>query len=100
MKETGPLAVPPELRSSLLDLMRDRFTPEPEPPLKIRPSSRYHSRIDSMVSSTARMKHAETCCGEAVPTLNQTGELNAKIWCTRAWVSSCSKISASSAVAK
>src|SRR6266699_4210606 len=56
MKETGPLAVPPELSSSLLDRMRDRFTPEPEPPLKIRPSSLYHSRIESIVSSTARMK--------------------------------------------
>src|ERR1700691_2656790 len=80
MKLTGPLAVPPEVRSSLLDLIRDRLTPAPEPPLKIRPSSRYHSRMESIVSSTARMKHALTCCGEAVPTLNQTGELNAKIW--------------------
>src|SRR6516162_2553807 len=56
MNETGPLAVPPEESSSLLDRIRDRLTPEPEPPLKIRPSSRYHSRIESMVSSTARMK--------------------------------------------
>src|ERR1700761_742081 len=80
MNETGPLAVPPELSSSLLDLILLRLTPEPEPPLKIRPSSRYHSRIDSMVSSTARMKHADTCCGEAVPTLNQTGELKLNIW--------------------
>src|SRR5580700_7402357 len=56
MKLTGPLAVPPELSSSLLDLMRDKLTPAPEPPLKMRPSSRYHSRIESIVSSTARMK--------------------------------------------
>src|SRR5580698_7470949 len=56
MKETGPLAVPPEVSSSLLERILDRFTPAPEPPLKIRPSSRYHSRIESMVSSTARMK--------------------------------------------
>src|SRR6266568_6208422 len=56
MKETGPLAVPPEVSSSLLDRIRERFTPEPEPPLKIRPSSLYHSRIESIVSSTARMK--------------------------------------------
>src|SRR6266567_3710941 len=54
--ETGPLAVPPEDSSSLLDRILDRFTPAPEPPLKIRPSSRYHSRIESIVSSTARMK--------------------------------------------
>src|SRR5450755_2497309 len=78
MKETGPLAVPPELSSSLLDRSRDRLTPAPEPPLKIRPSSRYHSRMESIVSSTARMKHAETCCGDVVPTLNQTGELKLK----------------------
>src|ERR1700749_2400396 len=88
MKETGPLAVPPEDSSSLLDRIRERFTPEPEPPLKIRPSSLYHSRMESMVSSTARMKHALTCCGDWVPTLNQTGELKLKIWWTRACLSS------------
>ena len=100
MKETGPLAVPPEDSSSLLDRILDRLTPAPEPPLKISPSSRYQSRIASMVSSTARMKHADTCCGEAVPTLNQTGELKLKIWWIRAYLSSWSKISASSSVAK
>ena len=62
MKDTGPLAVPPEDSSSLLDRILDRLTPAPEPPLKIRPSSRYHSRMASMVSSTERMKHALTCC--------------------------------------
>ena len=80
MKDTGPLAVPPELSSSLLDRSRDRFTPAPEPPLKIRPSSLYQSRMESIVSSTARMKHADTCCGDGVPTLNQTGELKLKTW--------------------
>src|SRR5262252_7693890 len=100
MKLTGPLAVPPELSSSLLDRIRDRFTPAPEPPLKIRPSSRYQSRIESIVSSTARMKHALTCWGEVVPTLNQTGELKAKIWWIKAYLSSWSKISASSSEAK
>src|SRR6516164_9751643 len=60
MKETGPLAVPPEDSSSLLDRILDRLTPAPEPPLKIRPSSRYHSRIASMVSSTERMKQLWT----------------------------------------
>src|SRR6266581_3893451 len=79
MKETGPLAVPPEDNSSLLDRILDRLTPAPEPPLKISPSSRYHSRMASMVSSTARIKHADTCFGDAVPTLNQTGELKLKI---------------------
>src|SRR6201986_5537070 len=75
MNETGPEAVPPEESSSLDERIRERFRPAPEPPLKIRPSSRYQLRIESMVSSTARMKHAETCCGERVPTLNHTGEL-------------------------
>src|SRR5580692_2329233 len=56
MNETGPLAVPPEESSSLEDRIRDRLTPAPEPPLKIRPSSLYQSRIESIVSSTARMK--------------------------------------------
>src|SRR6478609_2865182 len=84
MKETGPLAVPPEDNSSLLDLILDRLTPAPEPPLKISPSSRYHSRMASIVSSTDRIKHALTCCFEVVPTLNQTGELKLKIWWTRA----------------
>ena len=46
MKQTGPLAVPPEDSSSLLERIRDRLTPAPEPPLKIRPSSLYQSRID------------------------------------------------------
>ena len=53
MNETGPEAVPPEDSSSLDDRMRDRFSPAPEPPLKISPSSRYQFRIESMVSSTA-----------------------------------------------
>src|SRR5580658_2904060 len=100
MNDTGPLAVPPEESSSLLDRILDRLTPAPEPPLKIRPSSRYQSRMASMVSSTARMKHALTCCGDVVPTLNQTGELKLKIWWIRACLSSWSKISASSSEAK
>src|SRR5580692_1970955 len=79
MNETGPLAVPPEDSSSLLDRILDRLTPAPDPPLKIRPSSRYQSRMASIVSSTARIKHADTCCFDAVPTLNQTGELKEKI---------------------
>src|SRR5918997_3553565 len=95
MNETGPDAVPPELSSSLDERIRERLRPAPEPPLKMKPSSRYQFRIESIESSTERMKHAETCCGEGVPTLNQTGELNAKYWCTSSQVSSCSKVSAS-----
>src|SRR3954466_10065087 len=100
MKETGPEAVPPEESSSLEERMRERLSPAPEPPLKIRPSSRYQLRIESIVSSTARMKQALTCWGEAVPTLNQTGELKLNTWCSSIQVSSCSKISASPSEAK
>src|SRR6478735_272080 len=100
MKETGPDAVPPELSSSLEERIRERFRPAPEPPLKMKPSSLYQFRIESMESSTERMKQAETCCGEAVPTLNQTGELNEKCWCSSSQVSSCSHSSASAGAAK
>jgi len=100
MKEMGPLAVPPEDSSSLEERMRERFRPAPEPPLKIIPSSRYQLRIDSMVSSTERMKQALTCWGEGVPTLNHTGLLNEKTWFRSIQVSSCSKTVASSSVAK
>ena len=100
MKDTGPDAVPPELSSSLEERMRERFRPAPEPPLKMNPSSLYQLRIDSMESSTLRMKQAETCCGEWVPTLNHTGELKEKYWCSSSQVSSSPKISASRSVAK
>src|SRR6195952_943189 len=100
MNETGPEAVPPEESSSLLERIRERLMPEPEPPLKIRPSSRYQFRIESMLSSTARMKQADTCCFDEVPTLNQTGELKLNTWCSSIQVSSCSKIVASSVVRK
>src|SRR3978361_1285233 len=95
MKLTGPLAVPPEDSSSFEARIRERLRPAPEPPLKIRPSSRYQFRIESIWSSTARMKQALTCCGALVPTLNQTGELKLKYWCSSIQVSSCSKIAAS-----
>ena len=63
MKLTGPDAVPPPCSSSALERIRDRLMPEPEPPLKMTPSSRYQLRIESIVSSTARMKQAEACWG-------------------------------------
>src|SRR4051795_6058153 len=76
MKLTGPLAVPPPLRPSELDRMLLRLMPEPEPPLKIVPSSRYQLRMPSIVSSTARMKHADACAGAPLtPMLNHTGLL-------------------------
>src|SRR5690349_684449 len=100
MNETGPLAVPPLESSSLEERMRERLRPAPEPPLKMKPSSLYQFRIESIESSTDRMKQAETCWGLGVPTLNQTGELKEKYWLTSSQVSSCSKSSASAGVAK
>ena len=84
MKETGPEAVPPEESSSLEERMRERLRPAPEPPLKMNPSSLYQLRIESIESSTERMKQAETCCGLLVPTLNHTGELKQNTWCSSA----------------
>src|SRR5215470_18325019 len=75
MKETGPDAVPPPPSRSFDERSRERFTPDPDPPLKITPSFRYQSRIESMVSSTERMKQAEHCGLGSTPMLNQTGLL-------------------------
>src|SRR5215470_13394673 len=100
MNETGPEAVPPLDSNSRLERIRERFTPAPEPPLKMNPSSLYQLRIESIESSTDRMKHAETCCGAGVPTLNQTGELKLNTWCSSIQVSSCSNTSASAAARK
>jgi hypothetical protein len=57
--------------------------PEPEPPRKIIPSLVFQERIDSIVSSTERMKQAEHCGCSSKPTLNHTGELKAAIWWSR-----------------
>ena len=53
------------------------------------PSSRYQLRIESIVSSTDRMKHALACWGTpATPMLNHTGLLKAARWVTRMYFSS------------
>src|ERR687892_2858861 len=98
MNDTGPDAVPPERRRSLEDLSVERLIPEPEPCLKMRPSSTYQLRIERISSSTERMKHAATCSSPfgRHPTLNHTGELNAAFWVTRRWVSSSRKTAPSS----
>src|SRR5271154_742872 len=78
MNDTGPEAVPPPCNLSTEARILERLTPAPEPPLKMIPSSRYQLRIESIESSTARMKHALPCCGTpCTPMLNHTGELNA-----------------------
>jgi hypothetical protein len=84
----------------LEERIRDRFTPDPEPPLKIVPSSTYQLRMELIVSSTDRMKQAEHCGCGSTPTLNQTGELKAAFWLTRRWVSSALNTSADSSSAK
>jgi hypothetical protein len=101
MNETGPLAVPPPLTRSFEERSVDRLIPEPDPPLKIVPSSTYQLRIEDMWSSTARMKHAEHCCDvSGTPRLNQTGELNAAFCVTIRCESSSEKTWASWSVAK
>ena len=101
MKLTGPLAVPPPASDSFEERILDRLMPEPDPPLKIVPSSTYQLRIELMRSSTARMKQAEHCWGvSGTPTLNHTGELKAAFWVTIRWVSSSANTLASSSLAK
>ena len=60
--------------------MLERFEPVPEPYLKSIPSVLARPRIESMVSCTELMKHAEHCGFGSMPTLNQTGELKDAIW--------------------
>src|ERR1019366_5441267 len=76
MKLTGPDAVPPPTSSSFDERSGDRFVPVPEPYLNSMPSVLARPRIDSIVSSTLLMKHAEHCGSVSMPTLNHTGELN------------------------
>src|SRR5580693_6835569 len=79
MKLTGPDAVPPLVSGSLEPRIFDRLIPEPEPPRKILPSLVFQARIESISSSTDRMKQALHCGLSSNPTLNHTGELKAAI---------------------
>jgi hypothetical protein len=85
MKLTGPEAIPPLERGSIEPRILERLIPEPDPPLKMIPSLVFQARIESMSSSTLRMKQAEACSwpGGFQPTLNQTGLLKAAFWLTR-----------------
>src|SRR5262249_39140260 len=76
IKESGPEAIPPLESCSCEPRIFDKLTPEPEPPLKIMPSWRYHSRMDSIESSTAMMKQAGARGLSSTPKLNHTGLLN------------------------
>src|ERR1700710_165050 len=86
MNDTGPLAVPLLLSGSIDPRILERLIPEPEPPRKIRPSFVFQSRIDSIESSTERMKQADIwflgLSSGCQPQLNHTGELKAAIWCS------------------
>src|SRR3954451_1672123 len=96
MKLTGPDAVPPPFSNSYDERILDRLIPEPDPPLKIVPSSTYQLRIESIVSSTARMKQADACCGTPVtPMLNHTGLLNAAFCAAIRCFNSALKVAAS-----
>src|SRR5688572_7706152 len=83
MNDTGPEAVPPLASGSIDPRIFERLMPEPEPPRKMRPSRVFQSRIESMLSSTLKMKQAEHCGCSSKPTLNHTGELNAASWLSR-----------------
>src|SRR6202043_4173703 len=81
MKLTGPEAMPPPDKVSLLPRKVEKFVPVPEPHLNNMPSVRVRPMIDSMLSCTELMKQAEHCGLGCTPTLNQTGELKA-IFCS------------------
>src|SRR5580658_5040908 len=61
MKLSGPEARPPPDSSPSSSRRLDKFDPVPEPHLKSMPSVFARSRIDSSVSPTELMKHAEHC---------------------------------------
>src|SRR5215217_6396508 len=88
MNETGPEAVPPPASSSFDERIAERLLPVPEPNLNSMPSVFARPRMDSIVSSTALMKHAEHCGAFSKPQLNQTGLLNAAFWCTSRYLRS------------
>src|ERR687898_2780552 len=94
MNETGPDAVPPPASSSFDERIAERLLPVPEPNLNSMPSVLASPRIDSIVSSTELIKHAEHCGAFSKPQLNQTGLLNAAFCstsrCLRSSLNACS----------
>src|SRR5581483_10929548 len=69
MKLSGPDARPPPERMPSSSRNVDRFVPVPEPHLNNIPSVFARSRIDSSVSPTELMKHAEHC-GRVSPSIS------------------------------
>src|SRR5215216_1389538 len=100
MKDTGPEAVPPPASNSRDDRIADRLLPVPEPYLNSMPSVLASVRIDSMVSSTELMKHAEHCGAFSNPQLNQTGLLKAAFWYTSRCFNSAENACSASSLAK
>src|SRR5260370_813030 len=88
MKLTGPDAIPPPLKVSLLPRSVEKFVPVPDPHLNSIPSVRVSPMIDSMLSLTELIKHAEHCGFACTPTLNHTGELKLIFCSTSRCVSS------------
>src|SRR4030095_9844861 len=77
MNETGPLAVPPPASRSREERIAGRLLPVPDPNLNSMPSVLASVRIESIVSCTELMKHAEHCGAASKPQLNHTGLLKA-----------------------
>src|SRR5947209_19766040 len=100
MKLTGPDAVPPPASNSLDDRIGERLVPVPEPNLNSIPSVLASVRIESIVSCTELMKHAEHCGAFSNPQLNQTGLLKAAFWYTRMCFRSSLNACRSASVAK
>src|SRR4029079_9226430 len=100
MNDTGPDAVPPPASSSRDERIGERVVPVPDPNLNSIPSVLASVRIESIVSCTELMKHAEHCGAFSKPQLNQTGLLNAAFWYTRRCFSSWLNDSNASSLAK
>src|SRR5664279_6450789 len=100
MKLTGPEAIPPPDKVSRLPRKVEKFVPVPEPHLNSMPSVCVNPMIDSMLSWTELMKHAEHCGLACTPTLNHTGELKAIFCSTSRWVRSSRNASREAVFAK
>src|ERR1700693_3745220 len=100
MKVNRPEAMPPPESDSWLPRRLEKFVPVPEPHLKSMPSVFARFMIESMLSWTELIKHAEHCGLACTPTLNHTGELNATFCSTSRWASSSWNAFLESAVAK
>src|SRR5580704_7989728 len=100
MKLTGPEAIPPPESDSRLPRNDEKLVPVPEPHLNSIPSVFARFMMESMLSWTELMKHAEHCGLACTPTLNHTGELKLIFCSTSRWVSSSRNASRDAGLAK